>query len=88
MCERVCPHCGSTEHYAGYGIVGSYIVCTGCCSLLANRRDIDAAPNGLTDTEAEAWAAAGSGVLAGAEAHDPADDEMFGPNRWPLGAVS
>ena len=83
MCERTCPYCYSPDHFAGYGLAGSYIVCEGCDALLANRRDIEAAPTTMTEAEAEAWQAAGSGVLAGAEACDPADDEWFGPARWP-----
>ena len=83
MCERTCPYCRATEHFEGYGLIGYYIICTGCCAVLALRRDIDAAPITMAEAEAEAWQAAGSGVLAGAEARDPADDEIFGPNRWP-----
>ena len=99
MCERTCPVCGSTEHHHMYGLSGTYIICGGkyrdprdaqlrdCGALLANRRDIDAAPTNLTETEAEAWQAAGSGVLIGAEARDPADDAMFGPTRWAIGGT-
>lgn len=89
MCERTCPYCGSIEHFAGYGLIGSFIVCDACGVLLANRRDADAAPVDLrTDEQVDAWVAAGSGVLTGAEAKDPADDEMFGPNRWPLAGAA
>lgn len=84
MCERTCPRCGSTDHIESYGLIGAYIGCNDCPTILANHRDIEAAPTNLTEAEAEAWQQAGSGVLCGAEAADPADDEIFGPNRWPL----
>jgi transcription initiation factor TFIIIB Brf1 subunit/transcription initiation factor TFIIB len=77
MCERTCPECGSTEHYEGYGLIGSYIVCAGCCTVLANRRDIDAAPIDMTEDQAGQWRRDGTFVLAGAEAKDPTDDDMF-----------
>ena len=95
MCDRTCPICGSAEHHHMYGLIGTYIICGGthhgegrardCGALLANRRDIDAAPIDLTETEAQAWQAAGSGVLIGAEARDPADDAPFGLTRWAIG---
>lgn len=84
MCERLCPRCGSKDHQGLHGITGLYLYCTGCHTLLATRVDIDAAPLHMTYDEAEAWQRAGSGVLAGAEAADPEDDKIFGPNRWPL----
>ena len=77
MCERTCPKCGSTEHLATYGIIGSYIVCAICCALLANRRDIETAPTCMTEAEAEEWQREGTFVLPGAEAKDPADDALF-----------
>lgn len=84
MCDRTCPVCGSTEHHHMYGLIGTYIMCD-CTALLANRRDIDAAPTDLSETDAEAWQRAGSGILIGAEARDPADDESYGPTRWAIG---
>lgn len=76
MCERTCPNCGSTEHFESYGLIGSYIVCD-CNTILALRRDIEAAPIDMTEEEAMQWVRSGSFVLKGAEAKDPADDEMF-----------
>jgi hypothetical protein len=85
MCERTCPCCGSKSHFVYYGLSGTCIRCNRCCVGLANRRDYQAAPIDLkTDAEVDAWVQAGSGVLEGAESPDPADDEMFGPNRWPV----
>jgi hypothetical protein len=83
MCSRTCPCCGSTHHYAGYGLAGTTLTCMRCFAVLACRRDIEAAPLGMTEEEAEAWAARGSGVMEGAEASDPLEDEVFGPNRYP-----
>lgn len=77
MCERTCPACGETEHYEGYGIIGSYIICCSCSTILANRRDIDAAPIELTYEQAEEWQRAGTFVLAGAEAKVAADDALY-----------
>lgn len=84
MCKRTCPHvneqgkkCGSTEHIHLYGLIGSYIFCNDCDAILANRRDIEAAPTNLTEAEAIEWVRAGSYVMAGAEAEDPADDETY-----------
>lgn len=84
MCERTCPYCGSTDHGELYGLIGTHIICDYCLAILANRRDLEAAPVDLTEEAAEAWRDAGSGILLGAEAVDPRDDEMFGPIRWPL----
>lgn len=77
MCERTCPRCGSQDHIANTGIVGTSLVCTECMLILAMRFDGEAAPLGMTDDEAEAYALARSGVRPGAEAVDPADDELF-----------
>lgn len=77
MCERTCPRCGSQEHLANTGIVGTSLVCVECMLILAMRFDREAAPLGLADDETEAYAAARSGVRPGAEARDPADDEAF-----------
>jgi hypothetical protein len=76
MCERTCPRCGSTEHLEQYGIIGLYIACE-CGTILANRRDSEAAPIDMTEEQAEEWARQGTFVLPGAEAKDPADDELF-----------
>jgi hypothetical protein len=84
MCERKCPYCRSTEHFHSYGVVGIYIACCRCQMVLASRRDIEAARTDLTEEEAEAWQTAGSGVLKGAEAINPVDDEIYGPNRWTM----
>lgn len=78
MCERTCPRCGSTEHFEGYGICGSYILCEGCGVTLAQRTTEEAANTDLTEAQAEAWAADGTWVLPGAEAKDPADDVLYG----------
>jgi hypothetical protein len=84
MCKRACPktneagqRCGSTDHIELYGLIGSYIVCNDCGTILANRRDIEAAPTNLTEAEAIEWVKAGTFVLPGAEAEDPADDEIY-----------
>lgn len=77
MCERSCPRCGSTDHIANTGICGTALVCENCFLILANRFDREAAPLGMDDDEAEAYALARSGVRPGAEASDPADDELF-----------
>lgn len=45
--------------------------------ILAHRFDREAAPLGMGDDEAEAYAVARSGVRPGAEASDPTDDEPF-----------
>lgn len=74
MCERRCPVCSSTDHLSLYGLIGSYIVCAECGTILANRRDEEAAP---FDRDPEQWADEGTFVLPGAEAEDPADDELF-----------
>jgi hypothetical protein len=76
MCERTCPNCGGTEHYHLYGIGGSYIL-DECGTILANRRDIDAAPLGLDETATLEWRRVGTFVLKGAEAKDPKDDEIY-----------
>jgi len=73
MCDRTCPACGSTEHAEQYGLIGLYIVCE-CGVVLANRRDIDAAPFSRDPDE---WQREGTFVLPGAEAADPADDAIF-----------
>ncbi len=77
MCERTCPRCKSTDHIANVGICGTSLVCTECFLILASRFDREAAPLGLDDDEAEAYAVERSGVRPGAEARDPADDECF-----------
>ena len=77
MCERVCPRCKSTDHIANNGISGTSLVCTECFLILAARFDREAAPLGMADDEAEAYAVKRSGVRPGAEATDPADDELF-----------
>lgn len=77
MCERTCPKCGSTEHVSAYGTIGSHIVCAWCCTILAVRREIEAAPTHMTEAEAEEWQREGTFVLPGAEAKDPADDALF-----------
>lgn len=77
MCERTCPNCGSTEHYEQYGLIGTYIGCDKCGLILALRRDIEAAPIEMTEEQATKWVKAGSFVVLGAEAKDPADDELF-----------
>jgi hypothetical protein len=84
MCERKCPKCQSTEHFEGFGMVGAYIVCDECGQLLAQRRDQAAAHTDLTEEQAEQWANDGSGVLIGAEAENPADDEFWGSNRFEI----
>lgn len=75
MCQRTCPRCGSPEHFEGFGIVGSYILCEGCGETLAQRFDESAAP--LDCQDPEAYARERSFVLPGAEARDPADDAIF-----------
>lgn len=77
MCERACPRCRSTEHVANTGITGTSLVCENCMLIIAHRFDREAAPLGMDDDEAEAYALARSGVRPGAEARDPADDELF-----------
>ena len=77
MCDRTCPRCGSTKHIANTGIVGTSLVCEDCVLILAHRFDREAAPLKLSDDEAEAYALERSGVRPGAEARDPADDELF-----------
>jgi transcription elongation factor Elf1 len=77
MCERTCPGCNSTEHLDLYGVLGASITCAGCGSVLAWRADPEAAPIDLSDDEADAWAAARRGIFPGAEAKDPADDELW-----------
>lgn len=74
MCERTCPECGSADHFEQYGLIGSYIACTQCLTILANRRDEEAAP---LDVDPEQWAREGTFVLPGAEADNPADDAPF-----------
>jgi hypothetical protein len=74
MCERTCPACGSTDHFEQYGLIGIYIACAECLTILANRRDEGAAPLDLDSTQ---WAREGTFVLPGAEAIDPADDTPF-----------
>ena len=74
MCERSCPACGSTDHFVQYGLSGTYIACGECLTILANRRDEEAAP---LDSDPEVWADEGTFVLEGAEALDPADDVLF-----------
>jgi hypothetical protein len=75
MCERTCPACRSTAHIHMYGIIGSYIVCDPCGELLANRRDIDAAP--LDHPDPEQWRREGSFVREGAEATNADDDRIY-----------
>lgn len=74
MCERTCPRCGSDEHFSQYGLMGITISCE-CGAILAARFDEEAAPTNEPDPEA--YARARSGVRPGAEARDPADDEIF-----------
>lgn len=75
MCDRTCPVCGSDDHFEGYGICGLYITCEGCGRTLAQRFDIEAVPTDCDDPEA--YAAARTFVLPGAEAVDPADDQIY-----------
>lgn len=78
MCERTCPRCKSPDHIANNGIVGTSLVCESCFLILAMRFDRDAAPLDIKDDDlVEAYALARSGVRPGAEAQDPADDELF-----------
>jgi len=79
MCERTCPRCGSTEHFEGYGIIGAYMLCEGCGVTLAQAADVSAAPTDLSESEAVAWAAERTFVLAGAEARNPAQDAIWSP---------
>lgn len=79
MCDRTCPKCGSTEHLEQYGLLGITISCDPCGTILANRRDIATAHIDMTEEQAEAWQREGTFVLAGAEARDPADDQIFTP---------
>ena len=82
MCDRTCPKCGSQKHFEQYGIQGLSITCGGCWLLLANRRDREAAPVDLrSDDEIDKWFAGGTFILPGAEATDPADDELFSPAK-------
>lgn len=86
MCERICPACASKEHVDHYGMGGSSLICEGCGITLAIRADEAFAPIDLNDDEAEAWALARRGVLPGAEALNPADDEIWrGPALQPSG---
>lgn len=81
MCDRTCPRCKSTDHIASTGMAGTSLVCSECCLILAHRFDREAAPLDIRDEDdVEAYAAARSGVRPGAEAADPADDEMFQGN--------
>lgn len=77
MCKRTCPNCGSKEHAEQYGIIGTSIICTNCLTILANKRDEQAALTGLSNDEIDQWVAEGTFVLEGAEAEDPKDDEFF-----------
>lgn len=79
MSERTCPKpdCGDTDHLMLYGLLGTIVICNSCGTVLALRRDIEAAPIDMTEEQAKAWVKDGSYVLPGAEAKDPADDEMF-----------
>jgi len=77
MCERTCPRCRSTDHIASIGITGTSLVCEDCMLILAHRFDREAAPLGMDDDEAEAYALSRSGVRPGAEAQDPDDDQGF-----------
>lgn len=78
MCDRTCPRCKSVDHIANTGIVGTSLVCAECFLILAMRFDREAAPLDMTDDDAiEAYAIERSGVRPGAEASDPADDELF-----------
>jgi hypothetical protein len=79
MCERTCPFCGSTEHFVGVGILGSYIDCEDCGATLAARADPEAASTDLTWDEAERWADENTFVIPGAEAKDPLDDRIWTP---------
>jgi hypothetical protein len=74
MCDRTCPACQSHDHFEQYGLIGTYIACSQCLTILANRRDEEAAP---LDRDPEEWAAEGTFILAGAEASDPEDDRPF-----------
>lgn len=82
--QRQCPCCGSHGHTALVGITGLYLACNRCSVILANRQDAEAAPTTMTDEQAEEWARKLSGVMEGAESLNPEDDEIFGPNRWPV----
>lgn len=83
MCERTCPACASPEHLQHYGLAGSQIICNRCGLVLAWAVDPEAAPIDLSEDEAEAWAAARRGVRPGAEAQDPADDDLWrGPAKF------
>lgn len=57
MCERRCPLCRSSNHYAGYGLSGSYIVCEDCGYVFLVRADFQAAPIDLTEDQADRWVA-------------------------------
>lgn len=81
MCQRTCPNCKSTAHIEGFGIEGLYIVCEGCGSMLAHRFDEQAAPTDCKDIDA--YTAERTWVLPGAEAVDPADDEIYTPRLTP-----
>lgn len=84
MCERTCPDCGSDDHFTGFGITGAYILCEGCGITLAARGDVDAAPLGMGDAQAQAWADERTWVLPGAEAKNPDDDAIYTPSRLAL----
>lgn len=77
MCDRICPACGSRNHFEQYGICGMTLYCDQCLIPLAHRFDAEAAPTDLSYDEAEEYAKARSGILPGAEAADPADDEIY-----------
>ena len=77
MCDRTCPECGSNEHSLSYGVIGTYIICNDCCTILANAPDPEAANTNLSESEVKAWVKANSFVLPGAEAKDPKDDLLF-----------
>jgi hypothetical protein len=76
MCQRTCPKCGSTKHNEGFGVTGLYIVCDQCDTILAVCPDPAAAP---LDRDPDEWAREGRFVIPGAEAVDPADDQIFKP---------
>lgn len=85
MCERTCPCCGSKNHTISYGLLGTTIDCNRCGALLAVQRDPQAAPIHLkSDAEVDAWVEKGSGIVEGAESSNPKEDEMFGPQRFPV----
>lgn len=77
MCDRTCPECGSKEHAEHYGMSGTSIICMDCSTILANRRDEEAADTEMNEQERQQWVMEGTFVLEGAEADDPAHDKFF-----------